>query len=313
MTAAPGPDAHSHAHSHSHLPGTGWSARLVVVLVLTSAVLVLQVIGGMLSGSVALLADAGHVLADVAGLLLSLLALRFMARPATEEKTFGYLRAEALAAFGNAALLLVITGWVVVQSVRRLAGPPEVAAGLMLVIAVVGLAVNAVGLALLHSGRHTNQALRGAYLEVLGDLLGSVAVVIAALVIEFTGADIADPLAGLLIGVLIAPRAYVLLREAVHVLLEATPKGMDLREVRSHLLEVPRVVSVHDMHAWSLGTGVPILSAHVVVEASCFTDGSAPALLDSLQHCVAGHFDVDHSTFQLETEEHSAHEHATHS
>lgn len=306
---------HGHTgHGHAHLPpGTKFSGRLLFVLVLTLSVMVLQTGGGLLSGSVALLADAGHMLADSAGLFLSWLALRFAARPATEERTYGFLRAEALAAFANASLLLVLGGWVVIESLQRLANPPQVQAGTMLIFAIIGTAANLVGVALLHAGQRENLALRGAYLEVLGDLLASLAVVGAAVLVATTGFTRADPVAGLLIGALILPRAYSLLREAVHVLLDSTPKGMDLREVRTHVLEVPGVVAVHDLHAWSLGTGAPVLSAHVVVEESCFRDGSAATVLDSLQHCLAGHFDVVHSTFQLETAEHSGHEAEIHS
>ena len=304
---------HGHSHGHTHAPaGAAFRGRLLAVLALTGIVLVAQVLGGVASGSLALLADAGHMLTDSAGLVLSLVAMSFAARPATAERTFGYLRAEALAAFGNAALLLLVTGWVSVEAVGRLADPPEVTGGLMLAVALAGLSVNLVGLALLRGGRESSLNLRGAYLEVLGDLLGSVAVVAAALVIRFTGFSAADPLASLLIVALLVPRALALLRDAVHVLLEATPKGMDLSEVRRHLLEVPHVASVHDLHAWTLGTGAPVLSAHVVVEDSCFSDGHAPQLLDQLQDCLAGHFDVEHSTFQLEPASHADHEHATH-
>lgn len=315
MTKASGrsSDGLAHAHAHTHLPaGTEFRGRLRVVVLLTVAILVVQFAGAIWSGSMALLADTGHVLADLAGLVLSLLALRFAARPATEEKTFGYLRAEALAGFGNAALLLLLGGWVVVESVRRFSTRPEVSADLMLTVALIGLLGNAIALALLHGGKSSSLALKGAYLEVLGDLLGSVAVVVAAIVLRTTGSPLADPIAGLLIGALILPRAYWLLREAIHVLLESTPKGMDLAEVRQHILEVDHVVAVHDVHAWSLGTGAPVLSAHVVIEDSCFRDGHAPEVLDELQHCLAGHFDVGHSTFQLEPEGHSAHEHDTH-
>ncbi|MDP9399173.1 MAG: cation diffusion facilitator family transporter [Actinomycetota bacterium] len=300
---------------HRHGPHDGalaFRGRLLVVLALTAAVLVAQVVGGLLSGSLALLADAGHMLTDVAGLTVSLLAMQIAARPATPEKTFGYLRAEVLAASANAALLLGVAVWVVVEAVRRLREPPEVASGVMLAVALVGLAVNAVGLLLLHSGQQQGLHLRGAYLEVLGDLVGSAAVIAAALVIGATGFTLADPIASLVIVALIVPRALALLREAVDVLLEATPKGMDLGEVRRHMVELPHVRDVHDLHVWSLGTSAPVLSAHVVVDNSCFLDGHAPQLIDELQACLAGHFDVEHSTFQLEPASHADHEHATH-
>ena len=300
---------------HRHGPHDGalaFRGRLLVVLALTAAVLVAQVVGGLLSGSLALLADAGHMLTDVAGLTVSLLAMQIAARPATPEKTFGYLRAEVLAASANAALLLGVAVWVVIEAVRRLREPPEVESGVMLAVALVGLAVNAVGLLLLHSGQQQGLHLRGAYLEVLGDLVGSAAVIVAALVIGVTGFTLADPIASLVIVALIVPRALALLREAVDVLLEATPKGMDLGEVRRHMVELSHVHDVHDLHVWSLGTSAPVLSAHVVVDDSCFLDGHAPQLIDELQACLAGHFDVEHSTFQLEPASHADHEHATH-
>jgi cobalt-zinc-cadmium efflux system protein len=300
-------------HGHGRGPaGTHFRGRLLAVLALTGTVLIAQVVGGLLSGSLALLADAGHMLTDVTGLVIALLAMRIATRPATAEKTFGYLRAEALAAFGNATLLLLIASWVVVEAVGRLSAPPAVADGTMLLVALVGLAVNAVGLVLLRGGQEHNLNLRGAYLEVLGDLLGSAAVVVAALVISFTGLTRADPLASLVIVALIVPRAVALLRDAVDVLLEAAPKGMDLSEVRRHITDVPHVHGVHDLHVWSLGSGAPVLSAHVVVDQDCFADGHAPQLLDRLQACLAGHFDVEHSTFQLEPMGHDDHEHATH-
>lgn len=299
---------------HAHAPAGGqYRSRLWAVLALTGAVLLAQVVGGLASGSLALLADAGHMLADVAGLVIALLAMRVAALPATAAKTFGYLRAEALAAFGNATLLLLITTWVVVEAVQRLGAPPPVAEGTMLLVALIGLAVNAVGLVLLRGGREHSLNLRGAYLEVLGDLLGSAAVLVAALVIRFTGLTVADPLASLVIVALIVPRALGLLREAVDVLLDAAPKGIDLAQVRRHMTELPHVHQVHDLHAWSLGTGAPVLSAHVVIDPDCFRDGHAPQLLDQLQSCLAGHFDVEHSTFQLEPVGHDDHEHATHS
>ena len=300
---------------HRHGPHDGalaFRGRLLVVLALTAAVLVAQVVGGLLSGSLALLADAGHMLTDVAGLTVSLLAMQIAARPPMPEKTFGYLRAEVLAASANAALLLGVAVWVVIEAVRRLREPPEVESGVMLAVALVGLAVNAVGLLLLHSGQQQGLHLRGAYLEVLGDLVGSAAVIVAALVIGVTGFTLADPIASLVIVALIVPRALALLREAVDVLLEATPKGMDLGEVRRHMVELSHVHDVHDLHVWSLGTSAPVLSAHVVVDDSCFLDGHAPQLIDELQACLAWHFDVEHSTFQLEPASHADHEHATH-
>jgi cobalt-zinc-cadmium efflux system protein len=296
-------------HSHGHaVPGAAYRGRLVAVIGLSILVLLGQVIGGLVSGSLALLADAGHVFADVGGLGLALAALHFAGRPASAEKTWGYVRLEVLAAVANAVLLLGVAGWVLVEAAGRLVAPPEVASGTMLAVALAGLVANAVALLVLSSGRKQSLNLRAAYLEVLADLLGSVAVVAAALVIRTTGLTAADPLASLVIGVLIVPRTWRLLREAVDVLLEATPRGMDLDEVRRHMEGLPAVQSVHDLHAWVLASDRPVLSAHVVVEEGALRDGQAGPLLDRLQSCLAGHFDVEHSTFQLEPSGHADHE-----
>jgi cobalt-zinc-cadmium efflux system protein len=296
------------SHDHKLSSAAAQRGRLVAVFAITLAVLVVELAGAALSGSLALLADAGHVLADGAGIGLALLAIRFAARPATPQRTFGYYRLEILAAVVNAVLLFGVAGFVLVEAWRRLAEPPEVASGLMLAVAAVGLVANAVSMWLLRDGQQRSLNLRGAYLEVWGDLLGSVAVLAAAVVIAVTGFQAADPIASALIGVLILPRTWRLLREAVDVLLEAAPKGVDLDEVRRHLLETPGVTDVHDLHVWTITSGLPVLSVHVVLER----DADSGRVLDGLGDCLAGHFDIEHSTFQLEQPEHRGHEGATH-
>jgi cobalt-zinc-cadmium efflux system protein len=296
------------AHDHAPSAAAEHRGHLAAVLAITMVVLVVEVAGAALSGSLALLADAGHVLADGTGIGLALLAVRFAARPATAQRTFGYYRVEILAAVVNAVLLFGVAGFVLVEAWRRLTEPPEVASGLMLAVAAAGLVANAVSMWLLRDGQHRSLNLRGAYLEVWGDLLGSVAVLAAAAVIAITGFQAADPIASALIGVLILPRTWRLLREAVDVLLEAAPKGVDLAEVRRHLAETPGVRDVHDLHAWTITSGLPVLSAHVVLERGA----DAGRVLDGLGDCLAGHFDIEHSTFQLEQPEHRGHEGATH-
>jgi cobalt-zinc-cadmium efflux system protein len=296
------------AHDHAPSAAAEHRGRLAAVLAITMVVLVVEVAGAALSGSLALLADAGHVLADGTGIGLALLAVRFAARPATAQRTFGYYRVEILAAVVNAVLLFGVAGFVLVEAWRRLTEPPEVASGLMLAVAAAGLVANAVSMWLLRDGQHRSLNLRGAYLEVWGDLLGSVAVLAAAAVIAITGFQAADPIASALIGVLILPRTWRLLKEAVDVLLEAAPKGVDLAEVRRHLAETPGVRDVHDLHAWTITSGLPVLSAHVVLERGA----DAGQVLDGLGDCLAGHFDIEHSTFQLEQPEHRGHEGATH-
>jgi cobalt-zinc-cadmium efflux system protein len=296
------------AHAHASSTAAEHRGRLAAVFAITVVVIVVEVAGAALSGSLALLADAGHVLTDGAGIGLALLAIRFAARPATPQRTFGYYRLEILAAVANAVLLFGVAGFVLVEAWRRLFAPPEVASGLMLAVATAGLVANAVSMWLLRRGQAESLNLRGAYLEVLGDLLGSLAVLAAAALIAVTGFQAADPIASVLIGVLILPRTWRLLREAVDVLLEAAPKGVDLAEVRRHLVETPGVSDVHDLHAWTITSGLPVLSAHVVLERGA----DAGQVLDGLGDCLAGHFDIEHSTFQLEQPEHRGHEGATH-
>lgn len=297
----------SHGHSHG-IGGAGLTTatamhrkRLVLVLAITCAVMVAEIIGAWLSGSLALLADAGHMLTDATGLAVALGASWLAQRPATQARTFGWQRAEILAALANALLLAAIGVTVIVEGVKRLAAPDvDVRPGLMIAVAVVGLAANVVGLALLRDGKSTSLNVRGAYLEVLGDALGSIAVIVAGVVIATTGFVAADGLASIAIGLMIAPRALSLLKDVSHVLLEAAPEGVDMAEVRGHILAVPHVVAVHDLHAWTITSGVPVLSAHVVVEQENLDNGGAQGVLDALRSCLASHFDVDHCTFQIE-------------
>jgi cobalt-zinc-cadmium efflux system protein len=286
--------------------------RLIVVLVITSAVLIAEVIGGLISGSLALLADAGHMLTDSTGLILALIAASLATRAATVKRTFGLQRAEVLAALGNALLLVGVAVWVLIKAVDRLREPVEIDAGLMLVVAAVGVLANLAGLLVLRPAQAKSMNMRGAYLEVLGDLIGSLAVVAAAVVILLTGWMPIDAIVSLLIVVVIIPRAWALLREVVDVLLEATPRGVDLAEVRQHIKKVPGVVDVHDLHAWTITSGVPVLSAHVIVDKTCISEGRSGEVLDRLGECLGGHFDVSHCTFQLEPVGHQEHEAAHH-
>jgi cobalt-zinc-cadmium efflux system protein len=304
-----------HGHAHGHGGATGDRRRLAIVLTLTTGVLVIQLIGALISGSLALAADAAHAATDAAGLGIALVAATLALRPPTAKRTWGYRRAEILGATLQAAVLLAVGGYIAVEAVARLANPPEVASTAVLVFGAIGLAANAIGiLVLTRGGRSGNVNMRAALLEVINDALGSVAVLVAAAVIALTGWQRADAVASLFIVALIVPRTLKLLRETVSVLLETTPPGLDLDAVRGHLLALPHVVDVHDLHASQITTGVPVLSAHVVVEDSCFFDGHAPQVLDQLQACLAGHFpvSVEHSTLQLEMASHTDHELAAH-
>jgi len=296
---------------HDHAIGTATGRhrrRLVLVLTMTLSVVGVQVVGGLMSGSLALLADAGHMLTDASGVAIALIASILAARPATNARTYGLQRAEILAALANAVLLAVLAVWVIVQAVGRWNDPPEVASGLMLVVAIVGGIANLISLLVLRGARDDSLNVRGAYLEVLGDLVGSVAVIIAAIVIATTGYTRADVIASVGIGLFILPRAWGLLRDVLDVLLEATPKGLDLETVREHIRDVPGVVDLHDLHAWTITSGVPVLSAHVVVDQDCIDTGRTGQVLDQLAACLGEHFDTDHCTFQLEPVAHGSHE-----
>jgi cobalt-zinc-cadmium efflux system protein len=286
--------------------------RLVAVLVITCVVLIVEVIGGLIAGSLALLADAGHMLTDSTGLIMALIAASLATRAATVKRTFGLQRAEVLAALANALLLVGVAVWVLIKAVDRLSSPQEIDTSLMLVVAVVGTLANLAGLLILRPAQSKSLNVRGAYLEVFGDLVGSVTVIVAALLIMITGWTPFDAIASLAIVVLIIPRAWSLLREVVDVLLEATPRGVDLAEVRDHIKRVRGVVDVHDLHAWTITSGVPVLSAHVIVDNACIMEGRSGEVLDRLGECLGGHFDVSHCTFQLEPVGHQEHEAAHH-
>jgi len=270
---------------------------LALVLAISCTVLVTEVAVGIAANSLALLADAGHVFADVVGTSLGLVAVWLAARPATRARSFGFYRSEILAAVLNAVLLFAIAAYVLVEAWRRLGDAPQVATGPMLVVAAAALAANAAAAWLLRAGQKDSLTIRGVYLEVLNDAFGSAAVLAAGLVIRFTGFVQADAIASAVIGVLILPRTYRLLREAIDILLEATPKNVDMTDVRAHILQAEGVRDVHDLHAWTITSGLNVLSAHVIVD-----EGARHAeVLDALCRCLSTQFDIEHSTFQLET------------
>lgn len=291
-------------HDHGHSAAAEHKGALQLVLGITVAILASEVAGGLWSGSLTLLADAGHMLMDAGGIALALLAIGFGQRSPSQARTFGYLRLEILAAALNALLLFAVAVFVMVEAVRRLIHPPQVASGIMLAFGIVALCGNACSLLLLRRGQGQSLNIRGAFLKVLSDFLGAAAVIAAAVVIAATGFERADPIASLLIGVLIIPRTWQLLRQATDVLLEATPKDVDLDDVRRHMLETSGVIDVHDLHAWTITSGVNVLSAHVVVASSEL----GGLVLDQLGGCLADHFDIEHSTFQIEPPGHRDHE-----
>jgi cobalt-zinc-cadmium efflux system protein len=300
--------AHDHNHAHG-LTATGrHRRRLLAVLSITVAVVLVQVVGAALSGSLALLADAGHMLSDAAGVFIALLAAWIAARPASDLRTYGYQRAEVLAALANALVLVVISVVIFTEAIRRIGAAPEVQTDIMLFAAVLGAAANLVSLLILRGAQKESLNVRGAYLEVLGDLLGSFAVIAAAVVIMLTGYFAADTIASVIISLMILPRAWHLLRDVVDVLLEAAPKGVEVQMIREHILSVAGVVAVHDIHIWTITSGVPVFSAHVVVEDAVLSARGADQVLDKLAICLGSHFDTEHCTFQLEPASHSEHE-----
>ncbi|MFJ2620959.1 cation diffusion facilitator family transporter [Glutamicibacter sp. NPDC087344] len=298
---------HDHSHDHAHTNRT----RLAWALGITASILVAEVIGAIMTNSLALLVDAAHMLTDTAGLLLALTAANLIMRKPTMKRTWGFRRAEVLSATLQSALLLAVGIYAAVDAVQRLFDPPEVQPTGLLIFGFVGLAGNIIAMIIISGQRGQNLNMRAAFLEVVNDALGSVAVIIAAVVISLTGWMRADSVAALLISALIVPRAVALLKETTHILLESTPRGLDLNAVRSHLEEQPGVLAVHDLHASQIASNLPVLTAHVVVKDDMFDADATGGLLRNLQQCVAAHFEVsiEHSTFQIEPESHRLTEH----
>ncbi|WP_030936225.1 cation diffusion facilitator family transporter [Streptomyces sp. NRRL S-646] len=304
---------HDHGHGHSHAPPTGTAAaayrgRLRVALSITLTVMVVEIVGGLLADSLALIADAAHMATDALGLGMALFAIHFANRPPSGNRTFGYARAEILAALANCLLLLGVGSYVLYEAIQRFVTPADTAGGLTIVFGTIGLVANMISLTLLVRGQAESLNVRGAFLEVAADALGSLAVIISALVILATGWQAADPIASLVIGLMIVPRTWKLLRETLDVLLEAAPRDVDMADVRTHILDLDGVEDVHDLHAWTITSGMPVLSAHVVVRSDVLSAIGHEKMLHELQECLGDHFDVAHCTFQLEPGGHAEHE-----
>ncbi|MDX2759517.1 cation diffusion facilitator family transporter [Streptomyces europaeiscabiei] len=303
---------HDHGHAQ-HAPTSGTAAaayrgRLRIALSITLTVMVVEIVGGVLADSLALIADAAHMATDAVGLGMALLAIHFANRPPSGNRTFGYARAEILAALANGLLLLCVGGYVLYEAIQRFVTPVGTQGGLTVVFGAIGLVANMISLTLLMRGQKESLNVRGAFLEVAADALGSLAVIISAVVILLTGWQAADPIASLAIGLMIVPRTVKLLRETLDVLLEAAPKNVDMAEVRAHILALPGVEDVHDLHAWTITSGMPVLSAHVVVSSDTLDSIGHEKVLHDLQGCIGDHFDVEHCTFQLEPSGHAEHE-----
>jgi cobalt-zinc-cadmium efflux system protein len=280
------------------------------VLAISATVLVVELIGAWLASSLVLLADAGHVATDAAAVVLALGASYVAAMPGGPRSTFGYHRAEILAAMANALVLLVVCGYLVWAGVHRLLAPEgvDVDSGLLIVFATVGLVANVVSFRVLRRSETGSLNTRAAALEVTADLVGSVLALATGVVIAVTGWQQADTLASLVIAALILPRSWTLLKESSSVLLEIAPPGLDLEDVRRHVAAMPGVTDVHDLHAWTITSGIPSLSAHVTVTDQALAEHGVGGILDRLCECVGTHFDVQHATFQIEPESHRAHE-----
>lgn len=285
------PERHSHSHGHDN------ETRVLWALVLTAGFMVVEVAGGLISGSLALLADAAHMLTDAAALALAWIAFRIARRPADPKRSYGYHRGQVLAAFVNGAVLIVIVAGIAIEAVQRLLAPQPVEGWIMLAVAALGMAVNIVALVILHGGDRRNLNLRGAAAHVLGDLLGSAAAVIGAIVILRTGWMPIDPILSVLVGLLVLRSAWLIVRESAHILLEGTPAQVDPQRLRQALLEdIPALQDVHHIHAWSLTSERPLLTLHARVGESA----DSQAVLKRIKEVLASRFGIDHSTVQIE-------------
>jgi cobalt-zinc-cadmium efflux system protein len=306
-------DGHVHDGAVHGRASDGSDRRLLVAaLVFLVAFMAFEVGAAVFANSLALLADAGHMLVDIGAIACSLLALNLAARPETGSHTYGLKRAEILAAAGNALALLVVAALVTFEAVGRLLHPEAVDGAVLIVVAIVGVGVNLAATVTMSRANRESLNIEGAYRHILTDLYGFAGTLVAGIVIVATGFDRADAIASLVVVGLMLWAAVQLLRPAVRILLEATPEDIDLDEVRRHLIELPEVQSVHDLHAWTLTSSLPILTAHVVVTDECFSSGDAGRVLDHLQDCLSGHFDVAHSTLQFESAGHLDHELGSH-
>lgn len=290
---------HSHGHGHTHVHGAGADSekRVLWALLLTAGFMGAEVVGGLISGSLALLADAAHMLTDAAALALAWFAFRMARRPADPKRSYGYHRGQVLAAFTNGAVLIAIVFWIFVEAVQRLRNPVAVEGGIMLTIAALGLAVNLAAFFILHGGDRRNLNLRGAAAHVLGDLLGSVAAIAGALVILWTGWTPIDPILSLLVGLLVLRSAWLIVRESAHILLEGTPAEIDPLSLRSALLEdIPALEDVHHIHAWSLTPERPLLTLHAQVGETA----DPQATLERIKQVLSQRYGIEHSTVQVE-------------
>jgi len=284
---------------HIHASPTSENERyLWIALALTSTFLVAEVIGGFITGSLALLSDAAHMMTDASALGISLAAIRIARRPADARRTFGYYRFEILAATFNAMLLFLVAMYILYEAYQRLQSPQEIQSTGMLIIAVVGLVINLISMRLLNRGKGASLNIKGAYLEVWSDMLGSIGVIVGALMIRLTGWTWLDSAIAVLIGLWVLPRTWILLRESINILLEGVPEGMDIDEIQKAMLTVPGVLSLHDFHLWALTSGKASLTVHVVYDRKFMPEEQ---LTPSLKNILRSRFSIQHTTCQFET------------
>lgn len=286
------------SHTHSREPSSTFANPLIIAMAITATFTVVELVGGYLSGSLALMSDAGHMFTDTVALALSLVAIRIAYRPPTEEQTYGFIRAEILAALVNGAALIVITLIIVYEAILRIIHPLSIEAPLMLVVATAGLAANAAGAYVLHDKSRTSLNIRGAFLHMLSDLLSSVAVIVAALLIFFFDLRISDPVLSILIGGIILWGAWKLVTQSTQILLESVPASIKLEDVRESIKKVKGVVEIHDLHVWTLSSGLYALSAHIVVQDRPLS--ACSSVVAESEDMLAKKFAISHTTFQLE-------------
>lgn len=272
--------------------------KLAIVILLSGTFMIVEAVSGFLTGSLALIADAGHMLGDVAALALAFFAIWLSSRPAGPSRTYGFHRSEILAALANSVLLVLISIFVLFESIQRFAHPPEVHSTQMLVVAVIGLCINLISMRLLSDGQSNSLNARAAYLEVMSDMLASIGVILAAAIMMTTGWYIADPIISSVLSLFILWRTWGLLKESIDILMESAPGHVDLEDLSQSILDVDGVGAVHDIHVWTITSGMIAMSGHVTLS----TDADSERVLDNLKHILEHHFGISHTTIQLETE-----------
>jgi len=287
----------SHPHEHEHVPSSG--RALIITLIITVLLMLAEFVGGLLSGSLALVGDAGHMLVDALALGLSFFAMTLARRPSTLSRTFGYHRIEIMAALANGSVLVLVSAYIFYEAVNRFRSPPEVETPLMITVAVVGLIANLIGIALLRRGSKTNLNLKGAFWHILGDTISSVGVIVAGVIIALTGWTQADPVVAVVIGIIILWGAVRLVRDSVDILMETVPKDISAETVVKVIKAIPGVEEIHDIHIWTITSGIVALSAHLMIQdqmVSLSTD-----VRDSVNQVLAERFGITHTTLQLES------------